>query len=317
PSEDFIGEALRKMKARDKIHLVSKFCQPVSYQPGKSHLQVGSKKQDYIAAVENSLKRMGTDYLDAVFVHAMGEGKELDQEKNRLLDPEMLSATEALKKAGKVRALAVSSHGPNNMETLLLEAVRSGHYDFIMPAFNFLKFPKVPEVLKEAKTRDVGVVAMKVLAGTRESGMKFDPGQFEQSAFKWALHHPEVSGLVITIQSAQDLDNYLPASGQPFTAADQRVLDQYAALHGADYCRTGCGDCLQACEQGVDVAAILRYQMYFENYGDEKRAMLSYAALERNAGLCAGCEDDACTSACGYGLPVSRKLRAAHRLLTL
>ncbi len=316
PSEDFIGEALKKVKGRDKVHIASKYCNPIPYQAGKSHLAAGSTEKEYIAAVENSLKRLGTDYLDVVFVHAMGENKDIEQEKQRLLSPEMLSATEKLKKAGKIRFLAVSSHGPNNMETLMSMAVRSGHYDLIMPAFNFMKFPKVPELLKEAKAHDVGVVAMKVLAGTKESDMKLNPGHFEQAAFKWALNHPEVAGLVITIQSAQDLDLYLPASGEAFTALDQRILDQYAALHGADYCRTGCGECLGACELGVDVASILRYQMYFENYGDEKRAMLAYAALEKNGGVCGGCVDEACNQACSYGLSVSQKLRAAHRTLS-
>ena len=59
----------------------------------------------------------------------------------------MLAAVDALKQEGKARYLAVSSHGPNGMEALLMEAVRSGHFDLVMPAFNFLKFPKVPDIL--------------------------------------------------------------------------------------------------------------------------------------------------------------------------
>ncbi|MBF0215029.1 MAG: aldo/keto reductase [Magnetococcales bacterium] len=316
-SEDHIGEALRKAKGRDKIHIASKYCQPMAYQAGKSHLQMGSKEADYIAAVENSLKRLGTDYLDTVFVHAIGETADFEAEKNRMLDPEMLAATQTLKKAGKIRFLAVSSHGPNHMERLLTEAVHSGHFDYIMPAFNFMKFPKVPEVLKAAKSRGVGVVAMKVLAGAKEGGMKLDPGQFEQAAFKWALSHEEISGLVITIQSAQDLDLYLPASGQTLSAADQRVLDHYAALHGTNYCRTGCGECLGSCPEGVDVASILRHQMYFEDYGDEKRAMQAYATMTPNASVCEACADSACDRACSYGLAVSAKLQAAHRTLSM
>ncbi|MBF0614087.1 MAG: hypothetical protein G8237_09735 [Magnetococcales bacterium] len=317
PSEDHIGEALRKFKGRDKLHIASKYCQPKSYQAGKSHLQLGSTEADYVAAVDNSLKRLGTDYLDAVFVHALGELTDLELEKKRLLDPEMLAATARLKKEGKVRFLAASSHGPNHMEPLMLEAVRSGHFDYIMPAFNFMKFPKVPEVLQEAKARGVGVVAMKVLAGAKEGDMKFDPGQFEQAAFKWALSHTEISGLVITIQAAQDLDLYLPASGQPLTALDQRALDQYAAMHGAEYCRTGCGACLEACGQGIDIASILRHQMYFEDYKDEKRAMQAYASMQPNAAMCADCSDAACDRACPYGLAVRVKLQAAHRTLSL
>lgn len=316
PSEDLIGEALKTYRQRDKVHIASKFCHPISYTEGKSHLQVGTGKQGYVEAVENSLKRLGTDYLDVVFVHAMGEKKDLAAEKARLLDENMLEAAESLKKAGKIRYLAVSSHGPNNMETLMLEAVRSGHFDLIMPAFNFMNFPRVPELLKEAEAKGVGVIAMKTLAGARESGAKLEPGPFEQAAFKWVLSHPQVSGLVITMRSVADLNLFLPASGQKFTATDQRHLDHYAALHGSEYCRTGCGDCNAACDQGVDIATILRYQMYFENYGDEKRAMVGYAGLEKGAGACLDCADAACAGACGYGLNVAEKLRAAHRTLS-
>lgn len=316
PSEERIGEALKKLKQRDKVYIASKYCGPVPYEAGVSHLQPGASKKDYIEAVEGSLKRLNTDYLDVVFVHAIGERNDYEGEKKRLFDENMLAATAELKQAGKARYLAVSSHGPHDMEKLLLEAVQSGHYDIIMPAFNFMKFPKVPDVLKEAEARGVGVVAMKTLAGARD--MDLDPGDavFEHAAFKWVLKHAEVGGLVVTIKTVRDLKLYLQASGEKFTAADQRALDRYAALYGSDYCRTGCGDCEAACPQQVPVASILRYQMYFENYADEKRAMQSYTTLPNNAAACAGCRGAPCTAACPYGLPVAHKLHAAHQVLS-
>ena len=46
---------------------------------------------------------MKTDYVDFNFVHAIGESsKSLEKEKKRLLDDEMLSAVDELKKAGKI-----------------------------------------------------------------------------------------------------------------------------------------------------------------------------------------------------------------------
>lgn len=315
PSEDFLGEAMQKFGQRNKLFIASKFCHAGSYQAGVSHLHLGSTKADYIASVDNSLKRLQTDYLDIVFVHAIGEQENLEEQQKRLLDEPMLEAVEALKEQGKMRFLAVSSHGPHHMESLMTTAVESGHFDVIMPSFNFMTFPKVPEVLELAQAKGVGVVAMKTLAGAKD--MKLDPKgeDFAHAAFKWTLKHPQVAGLVISIKSVGDLDHFLGASGQPFTDADQRILDRYAARYGNDYCRTGCGDCEPACAQGVNIAAILRHQMYFEDYGEEKRAMLGYAGLEKQADLCTGCSDAACNAACPYGLPVSAKLEAAHRTL--
>jgi predicted aldo/keto reductase-like oxidoreductase len=315
-SEQHIGEALTRFKRRDKIHIASKFCEPGSYRPGKSHLQARSGKADYKAAVEGSLKRMKTDYLDLAFVHAMGESKGYEAERARLLDEDMLAAAAELKQEGKIRYLAVSSHGPHNMERLMLEAVRSGHFEAVMLAFNFMKFPQLPDLLKEAKARGVGVVAMKTLAGAKD--MELDPqgAVFEHAAFKWVLQHPEVAGLVVTMKRVRDIDLYLQASGLALTAAELRTLERYAALYGSDYCRTGCGDCESSCPFGVPIASILRYQMYFEQYEEEKRAMQSYAALERDGSACLDCSLESCIKGCPNGLPVSRKLRAAHAALS-
>jgi predicted aldo/keto reductase-like oxidoreductase len=314
-SEAIIGEALAKLGARrEQVYIASKFCRPVGYEEGVSHLQLGATKADYKSAVEGSLKRLQTGYLDGVLVHAIGGVNDYEKEKRRLLDEAMLAAFQELKQEGKVRWLAVSSHGPYHMERLLTDAVASGHFDYLMPAFNFLKFPKVPEVLRLAKERNVGVVAMKTLAGAKDAGVAGpQDAPFEQAAFKWVLKHPEVAGLVVTMKRVSDLDLFLPASGAPFAAADQRALDRYAATYGTDYCRTGCSDCEPACPFGVPVASILRYQMYFADYGDQKRAMAEYAALGRKADACLGCAPSPCNAACPHGVPVAAKLHAAHR----
>ncbi len=309
PAEKYMGEAMNKIQ-RDKIIIASKFCSPYAYP---SHLPIGSKKKDYIASVDGSLERLKTDYMDFCFVHAIGEQSDSrEKEEKRLVNEEMLSAMETLKKSGKVRFLGVSSHGPNNMESLMMTAVKSGHFDMIMPAFNFMKFPKLIDVLKEANKRKVGVVAMKTLAGAKDSGFDSKGAPFAPAAFKWVLNHPEVDGLVITIKSVANIDLYLTASGGKLTAADQRTLDRYAKQFNQEYCRTGCSDCEPSCPEGVSIATTLRYQMYFKDYGDEKTAMKQYAKLESKADPCLSCETEDCQGACPNELPVSSLLREAH-----
>ncbi len=313
PAEKTIGEAMGKLQ-RNKIIIASKFCTPIPY-PG--HLPLGTKKKDYIAAVEGSLSRMKTDYLDFCFVHAIGEmSKELEAEKKRLLDEEMLDAVAELKKAGKIRFLATSSHGPTNMEELLMTAVKSGHYDMVMASFNFMKFPDLPDVMKEAHKRKVGVIAMKTLAGAKDTKIDSKGQEFSQAAFKWVLKHPEVSGLVVTMKTVSDIELYLKASGAAFTSADQKVLDRYARLYSREYCRTGCGECESSCAAGVEIASVMRYWMYFQDYGMEKRAMESYASLKKNAEACSGCDNPVCIGICPYGLPVRDMLCDAHASLT-
>jgi hypothetical protein len=312
-SEKTIGEAMGRVR-RDKIIITTKFCNPVQY-PG--HLPLGTKKKEYIASVDASLLRMKTDYVDFIFVHAIGEmNRDLEAEEKRLLDPEMLEAVAELKKAGKVRFLGTSSHGPQNMEELLMTAVRSGHFSVIMPSFNFMKFPRLPEVMKEAHKQGVGVIAMKTLAGAKDMKMEAGAEEFSHAAFKWVLKHPEMSGLIVTIKTAADIELYLQASGVKFTSADQRILDRYAALYDKEYCRTGCGDCEGACPQGVDIASIMRYRMYFKDYGMEKRAMESYARVGNNAAACTGCDTPLCVGQCPFSLPVRDLLTDAHKTMS-
>ncbi len=335
-SEDHIGEAMKKIQ-RDKIILASKFCKPQR----RGHLPYGSKKKDYISAIEKSLSRLNTDYLDICFVHSIGGlSKDFEEEKKRLFDEEMLSAVEALKKAGKIRFLAVSSHGPHNMEALMTAAVTSGHFDVIMPVFNFMTFQNIPDVLKdakkavesavknlrpclkntdllkEAKKRNVGVVAMKTLAGARELSFEKNGVAFQPAAFRWTLSHPEVSGLVVTMKTISQLDLFLTASGESVTAKDRKILDLYAKRFDGEYCRTGCSKCESQCPEGVEIATSLRYHMYFRDYGMEKRALESYAGLRKNAESCLDCEQEYCAGACSYGLPVKALLLETHETLT-
>jgi hypothetical protein len=312
-SENTIGEAMGRI-SRDKIIITSKFCNSMPY-PG--HLPLGTKKKDYIAAVEGSLSRLKTDYLDFIFVHAIGEmSKDVESEKKRLLDNEMLEAVAALKQAGKIRFLGTSSHGPNNMEELLMTAVKSGNFSVIMPSFNFMKFPKLPEVMKEAHKQGVGVIAMKTLAGAKDMNLEAKGEEFSHAAFKWVLKNPEVSGLIVTMKTVSDMELYLKASGAKFTAADQSILDRYAQLYSKEYCRTGCGECEASCPKGVEIASVMRYRMYFRDYGMEKRAMQSYASLKKNAADCITCSEPSCIGKCPHDLPVQDLLCDAHESMS-
>jgi hypothetical protein len=130
------------------------------------------------------------------------------------------------------------------------------------------------------------------------------------------LGHSEVSGLVITIKSVSELDLYLTGSGKKLTTSDRKILDRYARHYTNTYCRTGCNECETSCPDGVAIASILRYQMYFKDYGMEKTALKSYARLEGRAEKCITCETVNCSGACPYSLDIYALLRDAHDSLS-
>jgi predicted aldo/keto reductase-like oxidoreductase len=304
-SENALGEGIHGFP-RDKLFIVSKFCTPAG------HLDDDTPVPKVIEAVEASLKRLRTDYLDLCHIHAVNS-------IDRLMAPNIHEGFDRLKQAGKVRFLGVSSHTPD-LETVMSHAVDSGRFDVIMVAYNFKNWPDLTNIFRRANERGVGVVAMKTLKGARHTALAdftaTERESFAQAAFKWVLSNPDVDGLVVSMSRYQQIDEYLYASGKEVTEADVSLLEKYDRLVSRDYCRPGCGACLDACPYGVPVDDILRYAMYSESYGREREAMRLYASLDptRRAGNCVGCSAP-CEAHCPFDLPIRQKLFHADRLL--
>jgi aryl-alcohol dehydrogenase-like predicted oxidoreductase len=304
-SEIALGEGIRGFP-RDRVFVASKFCTP------RGHLKSNTPVAEVIAAVEESLRRLGTDYLDLVHIHAVNS-------IDRLMAANTHEAFDRLKQAGKVRFLGVSSHTAD-LERVMRHAVECGRFDVIMVAYSFKSWPELADIFDRAHQRGVGVVAMKTLKGARHSKLAdFTPTEresFAQAAFKWVLSNPSVSGLVISIDRFEQIDEYLHASGRAVTEQDLALLEKYDRLIAGEYCRPGCGGCLSRCPHGVPIDDVLRYEMYAENYGREKQAMLLYSRIppERRADRCLAC-DAPCSGACEFGIPIRERLERADRSL--
>ena len=141
---------------------------------------------------------------------------------------------------------------------------------------------------------------------------------FSQAAIKWALTDPGVSSVCISMRTFEHVDEYLPASGKTLTNEDEKLLAGYARAVDHEFCRIGCTTCQDRCPNRVSVGDIMRFGMYYENYGEEKKALLEYAALEdeRRAGVCADC-DALCEGACPHGLPIRDRLLKYDELLRI
>ncbi len=306
-SERSLGEGIQGTP-RDKLFIASKFC------TADGHLDSETPVPEVIAAVEGSLKRLRTDYLDLAHIHAVNS-------IDRLMAPTIHEAFDRLKEQGKVRFLGVSSHTPD-LETVMRHAVDHDRFDVIMVAYNFSHWPKLTQIFADAHRKGVGVVAMKTLKGAYHSQLSdFTPTEresFAQAAFKWVLSNDDVDGLVVTMDQLRLVDEYLVASGQKLTDADVALLEKYDRLIAGSYCRPGCGDCLDACPYGVPVDDVLRYAMYFERYRQEKEAMRLYAHVDaaHRADHCTGCSAP-CESRCDSGVSIRAQLERADRMLRL
>ncbi|MCZ6624342.1 MAG: aldo/keto reductase [Deltaproteobacteria bacterium] len=315
-SETTIGNALRGK--RDKVTIASKVV------TGSSE-----RKESMMGALEGSLRRLRTDYVDVYFNHAVNNVE-------RLKNPEWHEFTERAKRQGKIRFRGMSGHAGRLIECLDY-ALDTGSVDVILVAHNFgqdsafyerltrsfdfiARQPDLPRVLQKAKSKGVGVIAMKTLMGARLNDMRpfeKDGATFAQAAFRWVLSNPHVDSLVISMTSPGLIDEYMGASGwQSSARGDLSLLQRYARMNGTSYCRHACNDCESACPYGVPIADVLRTRMYAKDYGDMKLARSEYGTLGAGASACLTCTDQPCVGACTYGLPIEKLLAPTHRMLT-
>jgi predicted aldo/keto reductase-like oxidoreductase len=298
-SEEVVGEAVKGR--RDKVCIVTKY-----------ELRPDGTKDSYRERLSESLKRMQTDYVDVVMPHGVTRPEELENE-------EFLSAMVQAKKEGKVRFLGYSSHDPN-MEKLFEHSLTQEEYKVALVVYNFIRKPENQDMFARARKKGVGIVAMKTLAGAEDvelEGVKEGKISFPHAAFKWVMANPHISCLIATIATYDQIEEYLPASGKNYGRMDERILEEYAQKVYGKYCGT-CGNCLKVCPGSVAVPTIMRYGMYFENYGREKRAMEDYAGLseDQKPSSCALCSAP-CESVCSQRIPIKRRLEELDSTLNL
>lgn len=89
-SEEYLGKALKKNIARDKVVIASK----VYFNEGRL------SRKAILREIEGSLKRLGTDYLDLYIIHRFDYETPIEETMEALHD---------LVKAGKVRAIGASA----------------------------------------------------------------------------------------------------------------------------------------------------------------------------------------------------------------
>ena len=314
-AEEAIGEALRG--ERDRYVIAS-----------KHKAWGGETRGQMMSALEGSLRRLRTDYVDIYFNHAVNDLR-------RLQNPEWTEFTDRAIRDGKIRFRGMSGHGGSLVECLDY-ALDHDLADVILVAYNFaqdvsfyeklraqLHFvalqPELGRTIERASSKGVGVIAMKTLMGARINDMRpFEThgATFSQAAFRWVLSSPHVDGLVVSMTSTSDIDEYVAASGSgPVGAADMHLLTRYAALQESRYCRHACTACEESCPAGVEIPEVLRTRMYDVDYRDPGLARADYAALGAGAGACLACDGAPCLNACPIGIPIPVFTRdAAARL---
>lgn len=157
-SEEIVGRWL-KDKPRDQFVVATK----VRFQMGESPNAVGVSRKHIMAAVEASLRRLGTDYLDLYQVHAWDPITPLE---------ETLSTLDTLVKQGKVRYLGASNFkGWQLQKAIELSRQRSWEpFVCLQPLYNLLDRGVELELVDVCQNEGLGVIPWSPLRGGWLSG---------------------------------------------------------------------------------------------------------------------------------------------------
>jgi aryl-alcohol dehydrogenase-like predicted oxidoreductase len=184
-SEEMVGRWLRSRGTRDQVVLSTK----VFNRTGPGPNDAGLSRRHVVRAVDDSLRRLQTDWLDLYVTHEVDRETPLD---------ETLRAMDDLVHQGKVRYV-----GASNIEAWRLtralwisDGLRLARYEGIQNEYNLLHRGIEAEVLPLAADQGLAVTPFSPLAGGFLTG-KYGPGG----------DHPPGSRMTLRPQPYADLTN--------------------------------------------------------------------------------------------------------------
>ena len=265
--------------------------------------------------IQESLRKLRTDHIDIYMCHNLRYPSAYDRIMG--LGGAMEALTEA-KEEGIVGHVGFSCH---RFHETMERGIRSGIFEAIMVSYNILNDELVDEkILPLAKELDVGVIAMKPLAGgvlaapPRELKVQAEMPVTAEKALRFVLANEAVSVAIPGMMRVSEVEENVKV-GQGFphmTEEEKRELIEAAESLGKRFCR-GCGYC-QPCPEEIRIPIILRHLAYLKNYGLVDWAKGRYSMVEVKADDCVECGE--CREKCPYDLDVPEMLKEAHTLLS-
>jgi aryl-alcohol dehydrogenase-like predicted oxidoreductase len=240
-SEEIVAKALSGGK-RDNVILATK----VHGTMGDDVNEYGNSRRWIVREVENSLRRLGTDWIDLYQIHRPEPDTDIDETLGALTD---------LVRAGKVRAIGSSTFPAAAIVEAQWVAERRGRERFVceQPPYSLLVRGVEADVLPVCKRYGMGVIPWSPLAGGWLSGrwrkgqgaptssrqqrlpQRFDlsiPGNQRkldaadalarladeagmtliEMALAFVINHPAVTAAIIGPRTMEQLESQLPAA---------------------------------------------------------------------------------------------------------
>jgi len=230
-NETIVGKTIRPI--RDQIILATKVGN--QWKEDKSGWTWNPRKAYILESVENSLRRLQTDYIDLYQLH----GGTIDDPTD-----ETIEAFESLVQSGKIRYYGISSIRPN----VIRRFVERSNIVSVMMQYGLLDRRPEEECIPLLERSGIGILARGVLARgllvnkppagflnySREQVQKAAnavasvtrmPANAAQTAVAFALHSTTISSAVVGISNESQLGEVIDTQGFEFlTARDLEIL---------------------------------------------------------------------------------------------
>lgn len=251
-SERITGKLVAK--DRDRWVLATKVANPMGEDPNRR----GTGRKWILRAIDESLGRLGTDYVDLYYLHRDIESTPLE---------ETLQAMADVIRAGKARYFGVSNFRGWRIAEVVNACLRMGLPKPIasQPYYNAMNRQPENDVLPASAHHGLGIVpysplargvltgkyapgaepdagtragrkdrrmmetefraeslaiAQKIKAHAQRKGMA--PGHF---AVNWVLHNALVTSVIAGPRTIEQWNDYLAALGKPFDSEDEALVD--------------------------------------------------------------------------------------------
>ncbi|MEE4491089.1 aldo/keto reductase [Streptomyces sp. BE230] len=208
-AEELIGKALAGLPETERPYVFTKaglVRDPADPQGSPRRVM---KPASVRREVEDSLRRLGTDHIDLYQVHwpDTGESLEYAGDGSGAVSPDATPLEEYwqvmadLKASGKVRAVGLSNHSPEQLEA----AERIAHVDVIQPPFSAVNRSATAEIAW-ARAHGTGVIVYSPLQSGLLTGTFSAARVAALPADDWrTAHHDFTTGLPANLRLAEGL----------------------------------------------------------------------------------------------------------------
>lgn len=257
-SEEILGRAIRDFARRDDVVIGTKAYFKMSDDPNDR----GLSRKHLMTAIDASLKRLGTDYIDLYQIHRYDAETPIE---------ETLRALDDIVRSGKARYIGASSMASWQFTRALYLADRHGWARFVSMQnhYNLVYREEEREMMPLCREEGIGVIpwsplARGFLAGNRRPSDKGETARAQsddiahrlyytesdfrivdrvvalaerravspaQIALAWLLHQPGVTAPIVGASKMEQLDQAVGAVDLALTDEERRELEELYQPH--------------------------------------------------------------------------------------